>query len=648
MNRIARTRAAFHFLAASATAIFFVSGCASRQSQEVAERALQSEANTAKESAGELTDIAFRDWELSGQDEKRRPLWKISARETRIGEGDKLAPRRATLLGARAELFRDGKVESHFEAARIEFISTRQGLRLQMSNGVKMRSVVSSKQVAGSGAPGSGPVEVTMPRADVNVQSRRLFAPDGASVQQGKGARLVQLSARQLKADTGLAVTSITGLKAVSRGATTQAQSATWNWKSGRIEARGEVNATHENTLLRGDLLRADTQVATGVLSGRVRAQSKDSGGEGRATAGAVHFNWQNGSLSARDGVLLERDGGTLRAGRIDTDLKLRGAVASSGVELRKDGATLTADRVQAFDRMTRAVASGRVSLRRQNATLTATRVEAFDGLTRAVASGDVSLQRENTRVRAGRVEAFNMGDQNTLRVLASDGVRLSQAQLQVSASRVEASGLADQSTLRVVATGGANASNGQGSVQAGRVTWQNHRVVAGDGVSLRKDGSTLSGTRLEADDRFQNATLEGDVRGAFADGGTVRAKTLRKRGAKITASGGIVAQRDRLTLRAGTLQSTLNLQHVELTDAVELRTADGAIVRAPVLRYEKQPDKAYGPRGGSFVDASRGLRGRGKTIIVNHVSDPKRREAIITQVESSGNEKALGNLKLF
>jgi len=648
MNHFLRPRAAVKYLAAAATAIFLVSGCTSRQNQEVAERALQGEARVAKESAGQLKDIAFRDWALAGQDERRRPLWKISARETRIGEGDELSPRRATLIDARAELFREGKVESYFQAARIEFLDTKQGLRLQMSEGVKMRSVVSAKQVAASRSLGSGPIEVSMPRADVNVQSHRLFAPDGASVQQGKGDRRVDLSARQLKADTGLAVTTISGLKAVSRGATTQAQSATWNWKSGRVQASGEVVATRENTVLRGDRLQADTQVGVGVLSGHIRAQSKDANNEGRAGAGAIHFNWQNGALSARDGVVLERDGGTLRASRIDTDLRLGGALASGGVELRKDGAVLTANRVQAFDRMTRAVATGRVSLRRENATLTAARVEAFDGLTRAVASGDVTLIRDNARVQAGRVEAFNLGDQSTLRVLASAGVRLSQADLQVRADRVEASGLSTQSTLRVLASGGASARNGQGSVQAGRVAWQNHRVVASDGVSLRKDGSTLSGARLEADNKFQNATLEGNVRGAFASGGTVRARTLRKRGENITASGGIVAQRDRLTLRAGTLQSAMDLKHVVLTDAVELRTQDGATVRAPVLRYEKQSDKAFGPRGGSFVDPTRGLRGRGKTIIVSHVSDPKRREAVITQVEASGNEKALGTLKVF
>lgn len=619
MNRFLWPRAASKCWAACATALLGISGCTSRQNQEIAERALAAEAKSVKSNAGELKHAVIKDWAFAGQDEQHRPLWKLSAHEARIGEGDQLNPRRATLLDARVELFRDGKVESYFQAARIEFLDTPQGLRLQMSDGVKMRSVVAAKRVSQTDAIAAGPVEISMPRADVSVRSRRLFAADGASVQQGKGDKRVDLSARQLKADTGLAITTIAGLQAVSRGATTQAKSATWNWKTGRIEASGEVKATRENTVLRGDRLLADTQVRVGVLSGHVRAQSDDGGRQGRVGAGALHFNWSNGSLSARDGVLLERDGGTVRANRIDTDLKLNGALATGGVELRKDGATLNANRVQAFDR-----------------------------LTRAVASGAVTLVRQNARVQAGRVEARGLDNQSTLTVLANEGVRLSRDDLQVRAARVEASGLGDESTLSVLASGGASARNGQGSVQAGRVAWQQHRVVASNGVTLRKDGNTLSGARLDADDRFQNATLSGDVRGVFASGGNVRAETLLKRGQNISASGGMVARRDRLTLRAGKLETTLALEHAVLTKAVELKTADGAIVRAPNLRYEKRLDKAYGSGGVSFVDPARGLRGRGKTIVVNQVSDPKRREAVITDVKASGNEKALGTLKVF
>jgi lipopolysaccharide assembly outer membrane protein LptD (OstA) len=201
---------------------------------------------------------------------------------------------------------------------------------------------------------------------------------------------------------------------------------------------------------------------------------------------------------------------------------------------------------------------------------------------------------------------------------------------------------------LQVIAIGGVNARNKQGQVRANRVEWGNSRVLASGGVTLLKDGHTLSGARLESDQKFDNATLTGNVRGTWAAGGTVESGVLRKNGDKIVAGNGVRARYDTLRLQAGRLDSTTSGHNILVSQSVELRSADGATVRAPQLRYDKRQDKVFGQGGVSYTDPARGLNLKGKTLVVSHVTDPKRREAVLTAVQGSGNKNSLEDLKLF
>jgi lipopolysaccharide assembly outer membrane protein LptD (OstA) len=558
-----------------ACGVVAIAGCRTRaiDQTQATKNALAEDAKVAKDQLSELKNVVVRDWELSGPDEKGRPLWSLSAKEARL-DGKEMSPTRATLLNAKAQLFRDGKLESRFQAARIEFISTPQGLRLQMSNGVNAQSVVPKT--------GAEPVLLQAPRIDVSVKTKKLYVPASVRISKGKGANRVDVSAQRLTADTGLSTTTLSGgVKGRTRDTTIEANSATWNWKTEQVSAKGKVHAKREGTDIRGESLQADARLGSGVLTGDVHARSA----RGSAQASRVNFNWKNNTLISHD-VTLIRDDGTMRAGKIDTDTQLNGAVATGGVTVQKGNVTLTAAQLRGRNRLSEAQASGGVTLRR----------------------GDLVVE-------AARAQAFNLTSESTLRVIASGNVR---------------------------------ARNAQGQVRAENVTWGNGQVVASGGVTMRKDGSTLSGSRLQSDDRFLNATLSGSVRGTWKQGGTVEANELRKNGNKIIARNGVRARRDGAQMRANRLDSTVDMNNVVLAGNVEFRTADGATVRAPTLRFDRRADKVYGSGGVTYSDPSRGLRGKGKTLVVSHVTDAKRREAVLTETEGSSQSKSLNDLKLF
>jgi lipopolysaccharide export system protein LptA len=665
--------------AASALFLGVLGGCRNQASEQLAREAIRGDLKEAKSSLTELKNVSIKDWDLSGRDSQRRPLWRVTAKETRIGEGSQLSPRRATLLGARAELFRDGKLESSFDAGRIEFLNTPQGLLLKMSQDVRVRTAVAKP---GKTQPGlsSGPVQVSAPRMDVQVRDKRVWAPSGAKVTQGEGRGATEISARTLRADSALNTLSLGGgVQAKAPQGTLRADRAQWNWKSDRLEASGNVQAASGATMLKGARIEADARARRGLLSGGVSASTSTSGG-GRASAASVRFDWGARTLSARSGVTLEKDGAKVSAARLDCNAELGQAVASGDVRLEKDGAVVRAGRVEGFEKGERVAASGGVTLSKGAARIVAASLESFDGGARVVASGDVSLSQGQAMVRAQRVEAFD----RFTRAVASGGVRLQQGLTLVRAERVEAFDL--MGSGRAVASGGATVSQGgwvvtagalearslrprslrrreqlevaaqrgvsgrssQGSVRAASVDWRGGRVLAKGGVQFSQNGSTLSGQTLEADDRLRNATLRGSISGTLAGGTRLSAGVVQKQGERIQASGGITARRGGMVLTAARLETSMQARDVLLSGGVSMRTSDGATLAAPSVRYDKSADKVYGSGGVRYADPKRGLSLRGRSVVVNRVSDEKRREAVMTGVQGQGSRQSLEGLELF
>ncbi len=628
--------------------LLVLSGCRPQPSAQMTRAILQGEAKEAKNSLSQIKNVELKDWELTGNDAKRRPLWRVSAKSARIGEGEQLSPRRATLTDAKAQLFKEGKLESSFGAQTIEFIKTPAGIRLQMTGKVQATTNAAPATKSGQQSPilARGPVTMTGTRVDVNVRARRVYAPRPVQMRQGEGKEAVTINAKTLLVDSGLGVANLGGdVNATTNNGSIAAKQAVWNWKSGRAQASGDVSATNGATTLTGQRLNADVRGARGQLSGNVRAKSAD----GTASAQTLDFNWNARNLLARGDVTLQKDGGTLRAARLESNTDLGNAIASGDVRVNKADLSGRADRVQGFDKMTRIVANGAVSMLVRGAKVSGARVEVFDvgGQPRVVGSGNVRVVRDNFTLSAPRVEAKNRGGENWS-VQGSDGVNVvrSSPALNFRANTVQAQNNGG-ANWNVTGSGDVRASNAQGTVNAQTANWKNGRVVASGGVQLEKDGYNVSGARLNSDDRFQNATLSGEVKGRLPDGARVSAGTVDKNGSTLVARGGVTYQRGRVSMRAARLDTTLSGAQARLSGGVVLTTSDGASVRAPELRYDKSADTVYGVGGAQYND-TRGLKLNGRTLVVNHVSDEKRRVAVLKDATGSGNQKTLEGLKIF
>ncbi len=645
-----------------------LSGCHSAasdklaQSDELAQEALRPENGGARAELSKVRSATFKNSAITGWDAQHRPAWRLQSRETRVGAGeDPAAPRRATLLEARAELFRAGVLESSFQAARIEFVSVGQSQRLALSGGVRAQSVPPPSLLKGKGsaqlkptALTSAPVELQAPRVEVDLAAKTVFVPASAVIEQKQSH--LRASSRTLRADSGLQRIDMGGdVQAASPRGRVRADRATYNWNSRRLLASGHVRAqapaavngqAPTNVLLSGERLDADVEGGGGLLSGGVRAQAQ-GGQSGAASAAQVRFSWRARTLQAEGGASMEKDGAVLKARQISTDADFSQATAEGGVLLSRAGTTLSADRVRAFEKFTRAVAAGGVRLAastsRGQTTMRAAQLEAFDGFTRAVATGGVVLQQGAATVRGERVQAFDL--KGAGRAVARGGVQLVRDDLTVDASNLDATDLRDKGKLVVQASGGVRARTSKGRVSCERARWAGGRVEASGGVALQQKQAVLRGDSLTSDDRFQNALLTGHVRGELPAGGRVSAGRIEKAGDKIIATGGVQAQQQGVSLRVARLEATASGSDVLGSGGVLLTTSDGATLRAPSARYNHARDEAYAQDGARFVDAKQGLNLSGSSVLVRHVSDKARREAIING--GSGEVRKLRNLKL-
>ncbi len=701
-------------LAAVALAGVFLAMNTGGDKTNQAEDYLKEEAEAAKNETTGWTSVIQKNGVLLGKDKKGRPLWKLSADTIRArNDSQSGMPRQAEATNANAVLYNEGKPETTFRAAKVllNYGEGKAPTRMTMKGGVTARSSADWTRPR-------GPVAVKAPRLEVNVDDRRIYAPEKARLEQGLAGKppIVVVVAQKMKADAALKAMQLSGAVAATtpQGAF-KATAANWNWQSGRVAANGPIVVTHEDTTLTGTSLLADTQTGKGVLKGEVKA--KNAGGT--ASAKTLDYDWKAGEIVARGGVVLARDGATLKAASITTDDKLNRAQANGGVTLQKDDLLVKANRAQAFDKMTRAVASGDVRLTRGAMSATAARLSVFNigggnatrikaeggasffqaptkvsaGTVEAVgvssksggaaaqkivasggarlesgelkvaasrveatsvagqrigevtASGNVEYSRGATRVSAARVQAFNIADKKAEKIIASGGATLRDGDLRVSASRVEASNVSQAGAARVVATGGAKARNKDGAASGERVVWQNHQIVATGAVKLEASGNILSGRELKSDDKFERATLSGNVSGKLADGGTVRAPRVSydKKANRVVAEGGVSGRKDNLTLSADRFASSADGKNAVLTGNVVVKSDDGAVLRAPEVRYVEASRKLYASGGAYFEHPQRdSMKLRGQSVVY----DLKTKEAVIKGSSGSTNAKIFEDLK--
>jgi len=645
-------------------------GCRNGASDKLAHEALHPEEESARSTLNKVRNATFKDSAITGWDAQHRPAWRLQSRESHINASeDPAAPRRATLLGARAELFRNGVLESAFEAARIEFVSVGQSQNLTLSGGVHAQSIPppsllkanQPKATPSASSPpalSSAPVELQAPRVEVNLSQKTVYVPSSAVVEQKQSH--LRAASKTLHADTGLKRLDMSGnVEASSPQGRVRADSATYNWTSRRLLASGHVRAqapaalkgqAPTNVLLTGERLEADIEGGGGLLSGGVRAQAQggqSAGQSGSASAAQLRFNWRARTLQAGGGVSMEKDGAILKAQQVATDVDFSQATALGGVHLTKGDTVVTAERVRAFEKFTRAEASGGVRLSASTAQgqtlVRASQVQAFDDFTRAVASGGVTLQQGAATVRGARVQAFDL--KGAGRASARGSVELVRDDLTVSASSVDATNLRDKEKSVVEASGGVRARSSKGRVTCERVRWAAGRVQASGSVALQQQQAILRGDRLTSDDRFENAVLTGHVHGDLPQGGRLSAGRIEKSGDKIIATEGVQAQQKGVSLRVARLEATTSGHDVLGSGGVLLTTSDGATLSAPSARYNHVRDEAYAEEGAHYVDAKQGMNLRGSTVLVRHVSDQAQRQAIISN--GSGEARTLKGFKL-
>jgi len=495
------------FLASTA---LFLGGCAPKTSPDSAKivaQAAKQEAKTERDEFSGLKSATLNGGELSGGDAQGRPLWKLSAKTIRasggvLGKDDSGAPKTATLIDARATLFRAGVAESTLQAPQIVLFYLKDGVRLQFAKGMK-----GTTQGAWTGA--RGPVQIAAPRADVDVKNRLISASGGVKMSQGT----LKISAQTLRAQTSLQNVQLSGKVRAqnAQNGRIEAKTANYDWNKNRVTAQ-TVSALQGGTRLSGDVLSADTDATAGTLTGRVGAQSA----QGQASAPRLDFNWKRDQISARDATFIAPNG-TVRAANLVTDSKLRLASAQNLVA-EQDGAVLRA-----------ASASG------------------FDGLSRLNAQ-NLDFRRADLHFSAPRANARKIGSKWVL--TAQGGARGQSLQGQVNAPRVTW----DESTNRVAASGGVTLEK-DGAILRGQTLQSDTRfqnaTLTGQVRGQMKDGSILTAQTLEKrGEKFlarNGATAQLKTRGALG------ALTLRGAQIEAPADGSSALATGGVTLRAST-----------------------------------------------------------------------------------------------
>jgi hypothetical protein len=174
-------------------------------------------------------------------------------------------------------------------------------------------------------------------------------------------------------------------------------------------------------------------------------------------------------------------------------------------------------------------------------------------------------------------------------------------------------------------------------------VNWGGGRVVGAGGVTLVKDGNSISGARLDSDDKFTAATLRGNVNGRLAQGGTVAAGVVLLRNGMVLARDGVSGRRGTLRLKADMLDATRDGQHATMRGNVVVTSDDGITARAPLVRYDKKRGTVTATGGVTVVDPRRG-RQQGRVL----VADLGLKKATLTDVTGTFNEQLFKDRKLF
>ena len=538
------------------------SGCArsdlgERAASQVVQKAIEGEAKDAKKNLQKVGKIEVKGGKFSGADAKGNKLWELSAKlidtKGQVANGN---PQRATLTGAKAKLYRAGKLESTFDAPLIEFFNSKAGLRLAMPKGVKASNV---------GALGKDgvPIVIAAPRGDVDVTKRLVSLSNGARVERGA----IVVTGKTLRTQTDLARAQMSGdVAALSPQGKTQAKDAIFAWKEDKLSANG-VTFTKDDLVLTGNKLSADTAAEKGVLTGDVRAKTPNS----TANAPSVNFDWNADSIRAPRAIIV-KDGAQMQTGALQTDSHLKVGNAEN-ITIEKDGATLKAASAQGFDGLKQLVGKS-VTIVKDGLTLVAARANAKDWSAKSgkvEASGGVRASNKDGKLKAENA-VWSGGENGNL--VANGGVEIVAQGATIRGARATSDAKFNIATL----SGDVRAVLDDGStLNAPKVSKRGQQIVASGGATARKktEGEmgvlTLQAPRIETTIQGATARARGGVQIQSASGATATAPlaTYNRTTQKVVASGGVTyndPRRGGLKGKGETLTADLRLQNARMT----------------------------------------------------------------------------------
>lgn len=403
------------------------------------------------------------------------------------------------------------------------------------------------------------------------------------------------------------------------------------------LNASGGVTMSQGPVKVQGQTMRAQTSLQRVDVKGSVRGTGK----EGRVEANSATYDWQKSVLSAKKVVAI-REGTRITGDTLTANTQAtRGAVIGHVVASGEQGSA-NAPRVD-FDWGKDRIVANAASFQSKEGKLTAARLQTDSKLRVSTASGLVA-QQDGATLRIDSAEGFE-----SLSRLQGRGVSFQRGDMSLTAPRADASRRGN--SWVITATGGARGRNAEGTVSASQVTWDegSKRVRASGGVTLQKDGSTLSGATLDSDTRFERATLRGNVSGRMNDGATFSAAVLEKRGEQIIASNGATGRfpgkgsTGAITITGRRLEASADGSQAFATGGVTVKAASGARASAPRATYNRKTQKIIATGGVDFFDPSRGFRQHGDTM----VADLTLKEARLSNPKGRVEPKATGELKL-
>lgn len=404
------------------------------------------------------------------------------------------------------------------------------------------------------------------------------------------------------------------------------------------IAASGGVRMTQGALKITGQTLRALTSLEKVDVTGQVHGQSEN----GQVEAKSASYDWKNARLSARS-VTATQSGTKITGDALEANTDASSGVLTGHVVAQGAQGNATAPSV-AFDWKKNRVTATAATLNGQGGTLRAGSITT-DSKLQVASATNLTAQKDGATLRAAFADGFD-----GLNRLRGRQVSFSRGDLTLTAPRADAS--KQGANWLLVATGGAHGQNAAGRVSAARVVWDEGRghVEGSGGVTLEKDGSTLTGATLNSDTKFLKAVLNGNVHGRMQDGSTLTSGTLEKRGDRFFASNGATAKFKSkgslgvLTLRGARLEAAADGSTAQATGGVTVSTATGATARAPQATYNRATGKITATGGVDFVDPQRGLRQHGDTL----VADVNLKQITLSNVRGQGSAELFKGKKLF